>query len=182
MFSRRSQIGRRFMIECLSMALLSASSRGANAQVESGEWHAWAFGRAGAAVASKADLPNQPLPSVGAGVAVSYGALLGMVRATDIEPGSFEDNAGTGNTDYAVLAGVRSRGERLYLGVAAGISQSRQQLTLNSNQLVPAFDLSAHADSRFAGVALTVSGVFGPSSAQYAAISLGVEFGKLGFR
>jgi hypothetical protein len=170
------------MIECLSMALLTAPFRGAGAQMEAGEWRAWAFGRAGAAAASKADLRGQMLPSVGAGIAASYGPLLGMVRATDIEPGSFEDNAGTGMTEYAVLAGVRSPGERLFVAGAAGIGESAQHVTLNSNQLVPAFDLSAHADYRFVGVALTISGVLGPSSARYVALSLGAELGKLGVR
>lgn len=181
-FSRRSHIGRSVMTGCLSIALLTAPFLGAGAQMEAGEWRAWAFGRAGLAAASKADLRGKTLPSVGAGVAASYGALLGMVGANDIEPGSFEDNAGSGIIDFAVLVGARSPGTRLFVAGAAGIGQSSQHGTLNSNQLVPAFDLSAHADYPFVGVAFTVSGALGPSSARYVTISLGAELGKLGLR
>ena len=180
-FSRGFEIGRGFIVECLSIALLTAPLRGAGAQMEPYEWRAWAFGRAGAAAASKADLRGQKLPSVGAGIAASYGPVLAMVRATDVEPGSFEDNAGNGMTDYAVLAGIRSPGERLFVTGAAGIGESAQHVTF-TNQLVPAFDLSAHADYRFVGVAVTISGVLGPSRARYVAISLGAELGKLRVR
>jgi hypothetical protein len=166
----------------LSIALLMIPVLSAGAQMAAGNWRGWAFGRVGAAAASKADLRGNTLLSLGVGVAASHGALLGMVRANDIEPGSFEDNAGSGITDYSALVGARSPGERLFVTAAAGIGQSSQHGTLNSSQLVPAFDLSAHADYRFVGVAFTVSGVLGPSSTRYIAISLGAELGRLGLR
>ena len=155
------------------------------------EWRAWAFGRVGPAQTSAAARRARPpqrgvLGSAGGGLpATSYGAILGMVRATDTERGSFEDVPSNTIHDYAVLAGARSRGDRLFIAGAAGIAQvdgGNTGITTSSNRhLAPAFDLSAHADYRVAGVALALSGVMGPASSRYAAISLGIEVGWLGF-
>ena len=107
-----------------------------------------------------------------------------MVRATDNEYAGFEDNPPSGEQDYAVLAGVRSRGDRLFVVGAAGLAQSERTDLRNSfgvltpeRKLAPAFDLSAHADYVVVGLSLNVSGVLGPPSARYIAASLGVELG-----
>jgi hypothetical protein len=162
---------------CLFLPLLAAPYRRIVAQPAKGspstDWSAWAFGRLGPA---KTSLPGSPIfGSLGGGVVVSRGAIVGMFRVTDNENTVFEDNPPTGEHDYAVLAGVRSRNDRLFVVGAAGLAQS-------ARTAAPAFDLSAHADYRVLGLSLTASGVLGPPSARYVTISLGAELGWFGSR
>ena len=105
-----------------------------------------------------------------------------MVRAIDTERVSFEDTFSNKIYDYAVPAGARSRGDRLFITAAAGVAKTTLDLGGSSiGHLVPTFDLSAHADYRVAGAALAPSGVLGPTNTRYVAISLGVKLGWLGF-
>src|SRR4051812_19616623 len=119
------------MISILAIALLTAPfcrvGAQAGAKTAPREWRAWAFGHAGPAWTSGIDShgrSNPVLVSVGGGVAASYGAMFGMVRATDTERFSFEDSPGLGVQDYALLAGARSRGDRLFIAGTAGIAQT----------------------------------------------------------
>jgi hypothetical protein len=193
MASRLVHQARGPMISCLGLALLAAPPSRIGAQAAataSTEWRGWSFVRVGPAQTSRVDLHGRAdalLGSLGGGVAASYGPILGMVRATDTEDWSFRDSRILGMRDYAVLAGARSRGDRLFVAGAAGIAQSTAE-GLNANgtsnfsrQLAPAFDLSAHADYRVGGLALTISGVLGRANARYVAVSLGAEVGWFGF-
>lgn len=101
---------------------------------------------------------------------------------------SFSDTPTSGMHDYAVLAGARSPGDRLLITGAAGMAYatpdnvSNADGTLNStSHFAPAFDLSAHAAYRVAGLGVSVSGVLGPSSIRYIAVSVGAELGWFGF-
>jgi len=152
------------------------------------EWRAWAFGRLGVGRGGAAE-PNlfrqddARLGSLAAGVAASYGAMLGMVRVTDTETFSFSDSPHNGVQDYAVLAGVRSRDDRLFVAGAAGLAQATPIGTDNGleRRVAPTFDLSAHADYGLAGLALTLSGTLGPADTRYFALSFGAELGWFGF-
>jgi hypothetical protein len=178
-------------ILCLFFPLLAAPYRRIDAQPavapSQTDWSAWAFGRLGPA---KTSLPGSPIfGSFGGGVVVSRGAIVGMFRVTDNENTVIEDNPPTGEHDYAVLAGVRSRGERLFVTGAAGLARSSPTDLRNNfgeltpeRKLAPAFDLSAHADYIVAGLSLAVSGVLGPPPARYVTVSLGAELGWFGSR
>ena len=151
------------------------------------EWRGWSFLRVGPAQTWHADThtrPNAVFDSFGAGIAASYGGIVGMVRATDNESPCCTDNSPNPIHDYAVLAGARSRGDRLFVVAAAGIAvtdNADYYSTMHpSRQLAPAFDVSAHADYRVAGVALALSGALGPTSTRYVAISFGAELGWFG--
>jgi hypothetical protein len=175
----------------LLLVLFGAPYRRTDAQAATGapptDWNAWAFGRLGPA---KTSLPGSPIfGSLGSGVVVSRGAIVGIFRATDNENTNFEDNPPPGEQDYAVLAGVRSRGEHLFVVAAAGLAQSSRTDLYNTlgtltpeRELAPAFDVSAHAAYRVVGVSLTASGVLGPPSARYLTIALGAELGWFGSR
>jgi hypothetical protein len=166
------------LLACPMLPLTAQFTMGARREVLQG----WAFGRIGPADAAKADLRGQVSASIAAGLAASYGPMVGMFRATGVDAGRISDNAGTGITDYAVLGGVRSRGQRLFVVGAAGIAESSLNGTLNTKQLAPSFDLSAHADYRIVGVGLSLAGVLGPSSTRYVALSFGAELGWFGSR
>lgn len=188
---RASRIRRASIQSCLGLALIAAPFRVANGQAAThttpSQWRAWAFGRLGPA---KTSLPASPVfGSLAGGVAASYGSMVGMVRVTENENTTFWENQTPGQRDYAVLAGARSRGDRLFVVGAAGIAQSERTYLTNGfgvltpeRKLAAAFDLSAHADYRVAGLCLTVSGVLGPPSARYAALALGAELGWFGSR
>jgi hypothetical protein len=110
-----------------------------------------------------------------------------MVRATSNQTLSFSDGPNAEMQDCAVLAGARSRGDRLFVSGAAGIAFASSNDggsaigSSNSNRhLLPAFDLSAHANRRIIGVALSVSGVLGSAENRYVTISLGAELGRFG--
>jgi hypothetical protein len=74
-----------------------------------------------------------------------------MVRAADTEQWNFAAPSG-GVQDYAVLAGVRSRGERLFMVGAVGFAQATPVEDIgvfggpNPRRLALAFDLSAPAN------------------------------------
>jgi hypothetical protein len=179
---------------CLIFALLAAPRGRIDAQATieavACDWRGWAFVRLGPAETSQPDAHGRDGALLGAfsgGVAASYRRILMMVRATDTDPWSFSDSPTTGTRDFAVLAGARSRGSSLFVTAAAGIAEARQTdrgggLANVNGHLSPAFDLSAHADYRVAGGSLTVSGVLGPATSRYIAISLGAELGWFGFR
>jgi hypothetical protein len=122
------------------------------------------------------------LTSLGGGVAASYGLLLGMVRVTDSQQ-LFD---GPGVHDNALLAGVRSRGDHLFVAGAVGIGQAAPSETSDAGtatgaqQAGFAYDFSAHADYEVAGVALAISGVAGPPKTSYVAVTVGVELGWFG--
>jgi hypothetical protein len=176
---------------CVSLALFALPLHGAGAQtdgvVASFPWRAWAFARVGPAVTS---LPgSQVFGSAEGGVAASYRELVGMVRATDNEKISFEDNPAHGEQYYAALAGARTRGDRLFVAGALGVARSvRHDVVSDGGELTsrrtfdPAFDASAHADFRIAGLAVAISGIAGPPSVRYVAFSLGAELGWFGSR
>ena len=184
------RVGRVTMMSSLSCALLAAPPRHVGAQAAAaarpGEWSEWAFGRLGSARTSQIDGHGRPgavLGSLAFGIGASHGAILGMARVTDTQSWSFGDSPSTGVQDYALLAGLRSRRERVFVSGAAGLAlatPSRGALNAESG-LAPTYDLTAHADYGIGGVALTVSGVLGPASIRYLAASLGVELGSFGF-
>jgi hypothetical protein len=193
MRSRRFRVPRVSMRSFLGLVLLTAPFREAGAQAAAGtaapHCRAWAFGRLGPA---KTSLPDFPIfGSLAGGVAASYGAIVAMVRTTENEKTGFEDNNPPGEHDDAVLGGVRSRGDRLFVVGAAGLAQTVRTATAvassfgagtSERRLAPAFDLSAHADYRVAGLSLTVSGVLGPPPVRYVALSFGAELGWFGWR
>jgi len=176
---------------CLFLPLVAAPYRRTDAQPAIGaaptDWSAWAFGRLGPA---KTSLPGSPIfGSLGGGVVVSRGAMVGMFRVTDNESTVREDNSPPGEQDYAVLAGARSRNAHFFVIGAAGLAQSARTDLRNNlgvltpeRKLAPAFDVSAHADYRVVGLSLTAAGVLGPPSARYVSISLGAEVGWFGTR
>lgn len=151
------------------------------------QWRGWGFARVGPAQTWRFDTHARPgavFGSFAAGVTASYGSMLGILRATDTECGCFLDSPPAPIHDYAVLAGVRSRGDRLFFAGAAGIAKADHApsgiLGPTNAHLAPTFDVSAHADYRVAGVALALSGVLGPASTRYVAISFGAEIGWFG--
>src|SRR5579872_3834580 len=87
------------------------------------EWRGWAFVRVGPAQTWRVDTHGHTVfDSFGAGVAASYGDILGMVRATDSEHPCCTDSPPRPIHDYAVLAGVRSRRDRIFFAAAAGVA------------------------------------------------------------
>jgi hypothetical protein len=184
----RSYAARRSRMAWLNVARLAAPmcQLGAQAAVvaPSPQWRVWGFGSVGPARTWQLDTrgrPNAVYASLAGGLAASYGTILGIVRVTDSERFSFGDTFSNKIYDYAVLAGARSRGDRLFIAAAAGVANATLDRGSSSVELLaPAFDLSAHADYRVAGVALALSGVLGPASTRYVAISLGAEVGWLG--
>jgi hypothetical protein len=107
---------------------------------------------------------------------------LGMVRATDSE----QLFVGPGVRDDALLIGLRSRADHLFVAGAAGIDRATAFETGDSGtstgsaQTAFAYDLSAHADFRIVGLALAISGVVGPQKTSYVAVTLGAELGWFG--
>ena len=157
------------MMRCSGLALLVMLHPSLSAQTAvvspSGEWRAWVFGRVGAGRGGPFANTSGVLTSLAGGVAGSYGSMLAMVRATDTEVWSFNDSGSNGVQDYGLLAGLRSRGDRLFVAGAVGIAQatpvggtSGVGTLTPDRRLAPAFDVSAHADYVAAGIALTISG------------------------
>jgi hypothetical protein len=188
-FACRCRYVLRSLMAWLSVALLTAPMCRLGAQATPTaplrEWRAWAFGSVGPARTWQLDSNDRPgalFASLGGGLAVSYGGIVGIVRANDTERVSFGDTFSNKIYDYAVLAGARSRGDRLFVTAAAGVAKTTLDLGGSSiRHLAPTLDLSAHADYRIAGAALALSGVLGPTNTRYVAISLGVALGWLGF-
>lgn len=165
-------------------ALVLRGSSAAALRERPPHWRGWAFGRLGRAQAALSDgfgSTAVTLITATGGVAASYGPILAMVRASDTERFSFEDSSSPGIQDYAFLGGVRSRGNRLFVTGAFGLAQSTDPGVFNAPKpVVAAFDFSAHAAYRIAGTALSISGLLGPRSTRYVAISLGLELGWFG--
>ncbi len=191
--SRRFRIARASTLSLLAVVLFAAPYRAIGAQVTAlgalTDWRAWAFGRVGPAQTSLGDTHGRSgavLGSLAGGIGVSYGRILGMVRVADTEDWSFRDSRISGTRDDAVLAGLRSRGDRLFVAGAVGLAQAMPGAGIGTaspgRPLVPAYDLSAHADYHVVGLALTASGVLGPANTRYLALSLGVEAGWFGFK
>ncbi len=108
-----------------------------------------------------------------------------MVRAADTESGGFEDNPPPGVQDYALLAGLRSRGDDLWAAAAVGLAQatdgeSRVGRLTPLHRAMATYDLSAHADYLVVGSVLSLSGTLGPADTRYVALTLGVELGWFG--
>jgi hypothetical protein len=87
--------------------------------------------------------------------------------------------------DDALLAGVRSRGDGLFLAAAAGIARvtAFEKFESETRTGAPrtgfAYDFSAHADVDIVGLSLAVSGVVGPRKTSYLVLTLGAEVGSL---
>jgi hypothetical protein len=173
------------VVSCLGTAPLGAQNAiavhavGASPASIENEWRAWAFGRVGAARTSRV-----AVGSIAGGIAVSDGAILGMVRAADNQQLSFGDQPEPDVRDYALLAGVRSRGDRLFVVAAAGVARAtwndNSRVSNPSRHFASAFDVSAHADYRVAGLTLAVSGILGAAETRYVALTLGAELGRFG--
>lgn len=146
----------------------------------------WAFARLGGASSAPVSVATSGggvLTSGSAGVAVSDGVLLGMVKLSD----SFQFMDGPEIRDWALLGGVRSRGNHVFVAGAAGIAEARPFENgdsgggpVGSQEAALAYDLSAHADYRVAGLSFSISGVYGPAKRSYVAALLGVEAGWFG--
>lgn len=191
--SHRFRIARASTLSLLAVALLIAPCRPIGAQITPAaapaKWSAWAFGRVGPAQTWLGDTHGrrgEVLVSDAVGIGVSYGPMLGMFRVSDTADLSFDDMPASGLHDDAVLAGVRSQGDRLFVAAAAGLGRATPTNPFGAanpdRRLVPAYDLSAHAVYHVVGLALTASGVLGPANTRYLAVSLGVELGWFGFK
>ena len=180
------------ILSCLWIAPATLLGTRADAQTAQAaapnEWSAWVFVRAGAgwrvAAESATGVSAQRLVGLSAGAAASRGMAFGMLRAAYNERLSF-DTPDSGVQDYAALAGVRSRGDHLIVTSAAGFAVATPiggDNGLNSlhpdRQLAVAYDVSAHADRRFGGIAFSLSGVVGPARVRYVALSLDAELGR----
>lgn len=187
----RDAMMHRLAISSFGIALLAAPSRELVAQAgvthpEPTSIRAWAFARLGGASGAPVGVATSGggvLTSASAGVAVSDGMLLGMVKLSD----SFQFMDGPEIRDWALLAGVRSRGDHVFIAGAAGIAQARPFENgdsgggpVGSQEAALAYDLSAHADYRVAGVSFSISGVYGPAKRSYVAALLGLEAGWFG--
>lgn len=174
------------MVWSIMCALLAAALRASSAQTgpdaQPIEWRAWAFGRAGVGRDGGSDAR---LASIAGGVAASRGSLLAMIRAA-ATAACCSDNPPPSVQDYALLAGLRSRGDRLFIAGAAGVArttdgQSRVGFLTPRERFVPTYELSAHADYLVVGSALTLSGTLGPADTRYIALAFGLELGWFGF-
>lgn len=170
----------------LGCALVSTPCRKSDAQaapaVAANDWRAWAFGRAGVGRDAGS---NARLASLAGGIAASRGSLLAMARAAAVAA-CCSDNPPPSVQDYALLAGLRTRGDRLFIAGAAGLAratngESRVGFLTPRERFVPTYDLSAHADYLVTGTVLTLSGTFGPADTRYVALGLGIELGWFGF-
>lgn len=174
-----------FGLTLLSAPIMTVGGQTGGTPAESTAWQGWAFLRLGAASSvpwAVATAGHYALISAGGGVAASHGMVLGMVRATDSEP-----IVGQGVRDDALLIGMRSRSDYLFVAGAVGIDRATPRVTTDgagnttgSPQTAFAYDLSAHADYGIVGLALSVSGVVGPQRTSYGAVTLGAELGWFG--
>src|SRR5579885_2567722 len=99
------------LMSCLVLAMAPLGALHAQGAVA-----AWAFARIGPAktsLKSAHDEPGEILGGFSAGIAASRGRLIGMIRATDTERVGFSDTPSAAMGDYAILGGVRTRGDRL---------------------------------------------------------------------
>lgn len=191
MSSRAAHLRRVWLTSCLSTGVLTTSIVRLGAQSAAAAPPAirvWAFGRIGPAWSSaKSGNYGARLASGALGIAGSYGAALGMIRTTaNADARWLPDSPVPGMQDVAVLIGARSRGDRLFLAGVVGVANATPGGTFSPSgalirgELAPTFDLSAHADYRVVGGAFALSGVLGPPSIRYVALSIGVELGWLG--
>jgi hypothetical protein len=170
----------------LSTPLMEMGGQTGATLAEPAAWRAWAFGRLGGASSAPVSVATSGggvLTSLGGGVAASYGTILGMVRVTDSE----QLFVGPGVRDNALLAGLRSRAGHLFVAGAVGIARATAFETTDGSgtrtgtpQAGFAYDVSAHAAFRVAGLALAISGVVGPQKTSYVAVTLGAELGWFG--
>jgi hypothetical protein len=169
----------------LSAPVVKVCGQTGATRAESTAWQGWAFARLGGASSAPAAVATSGggvLTSLGGGIAASHGMVLGMIRVTDSE----QLFAGPGVRDNALLIGLRSRGDHLFVVGAVGIDRATAFETGDAGtstgapQTAFAYDLSAHADILAAGLALAVSGVVGPQRTSYVAVTLGAELGWFG--
>ena len=177
-FLTRAPIAAIVGLMLLSAPILKVSGQTGAAPQDSTAWQAWAFGRLGGASGAPGAVATS-----GGGVAASYGTLVGMARATDSE----QLFVGPGVRDNALLVGVRSRADHLFVAGVVGIDRATAFQTTDgsgtitgSRQTAFAYDISAHADFRVVGIALAVSGVVGPQKTSYVAVTVGPEVGWFG--
>lgn len=192
--SRRRRVPRDSTVVAFAFAVLAVLSRPVEAQAPGGTgstpWAVWGFGRFGVAETSQLNIHGSAgasLPSVAGGVGASRGPIVGLIRASTAMRGVFSDVPTTGLQDLAALAGMRSQAEHLVVVAAAGVAEARQTGepsigSPNPTQAALAYDLSAHATSHMAALALAFSGVVGPARVRYAALSLEVDFGRFSSR
>ena len=125
-----------------------------------------------------------------AGVArgnVSAGPLLLTYRASDVGPFL---GSGRGVREGGVLAGVRSRGHRVFATAAVGYSRARgyYQGGMDSGGYrvqdasvgALAYELSLHANAYVPGLAVSMFGDVGPGKSSYSAFTISVELGWFG--
>jgi len=169
----------------LGLPLIKAGGQSGATLGHTTAWRGWAFARLGGASSAPVSVATSGggvLTSLSAGVAASYGMVLGMVRVTDSQQ-LFD---GPGVRDNALLVGARSRGDHLFGAGAVGIGQATPSessdagTSYGTQQAAFAYDFSAHADYDVLGLALAVSGVVGPTKTSYVAVTLGVELGWFG--
>jgi len=153
------------------------------------EWRACAFARVGGSLMAPSAASaggDKTLLALTGGAAVSRGMAYGMLRAAYTDGVSW-DTPNSGVQDYAVLAGMRSRGNLLFATGAVGLARATP--VGGSNDLYSphpdrrpalAYDLSIHSDYRVGGFALALSGVAGSARLSYLALSLGAELGWFG--
>ena len=183
---------RSLLVPFVGVLLFSARPRELAAQAEitprtPAPVRAWAFLRVGGASSAPAAAVARGggvLTSTSVGLAASHGMLLGMLRASD----SFQFLNGPEIRDWALLAGVRSHGNRFFVAGAVGLAAVTPFATtdhggggpVGNQRAALAYDLSVHSDYRVAGLSLSTSGAYGPAKRSYVAASLGVEAGWFG--
>jgi hypothetical protein len=116
---------------------------------------------------------------------VSVGSLLLTYRGSDVGPFIA---AGDGVSDDAVLAGVRTRGRRLFASTALGYARASHYhqcdgcgvTTVDPGVGVLAYELAMHANLVVPGIAVSFSGNIGPSRVRYSAFTVALELGWFG--
>ena len=127
-----------------------------------------------------------PSPLAGALRAnVSAGPFIATFRTSDVGP-FFA--SGDGVSEQSFLAGVRSRGHRLFAAGVVGYSSASpyhsggfdQSPTHSSAEGSLAYEGSVHANYMGLGIALSAFGDIGSTRASYTAMTLSVELGMFG--
>ena len=183
---RRAAVASAVGLTLLSPPVMKVSGQAGATLPESTAWRAWAFGRLGGASGAPGAVATSGggiLTSLGGGVAASHGIVVGMIRATDSE----QLFVGPGVRDNAVLIGLRSRANHLFVAGAVGVARATAFETTDGSgtsagtpRTAFAYDVSTHADFQVVGLALAVSGVVGPRKTSYVAVTLGAELGWFG--
>ena len=158
----------------------------AQSSPDSASWYSSvaAWGSGGIGAGSTQDPLGGGVAAVARG-AVSVGPLLLMYRASDVGPFI---SAGSGVRSAAVLAGVRTRGHRVFESAALGYaraspyhqSDNSSYPTVAPSVTVLAYDVSFHVNAVVAGLALSISGDVGPQHSTNSVVTLSLELGWFG--